>query len=241
MIKQITPPLLLSLYRRIRKRDIVPERRFILPNVMLYELFTDIWPISIVVDKAIFSDDELMTLPMRELLAIAAICKQRQPKRIFEFGTYTGLSTLVMAMNTPDESKIFTLDIDPASRDNHEHGMGIGGFAPFEVGKYYLNTEYKRKITQLFGNSLTFDFRDLLGKIDLVFVDADHSYRFAHADTENAFKLVSPGGVILWDDYIWNNEHPECSGVSRCLHELQHVRQIQHIAGTRLAVYLNKP
>jgi predicted O-methyltransferase YrrM len=240
ILKQLTPPLLLTFYRRMRNRKNFPERRFILPQVMLYELFQGPWPISIVVDKLLFrGNEDTMTLPMRELLAIAVICKKSQPKRIFEFGTYTGVSTLVMAMNTPEESRIFTLDIDPASRDNHEHGMGIGGFAPFELGQSYKNTEYEGKITQLLGNSLTFDFKDLMSTIDLVFVDADHSYRFVTADSENAFKLIRPGGIIIWDDYVWHDDYPICSGVARSLHELQGLKQLYWIAGTRFAVYID--
>jgi predicted O-methyltransferase YrrM len=73
--------------------------------------------------------------------------------------------------------------------------------------------------------------------MDFVFVDADHSYRFVKADTERAFQLIRPGGVILWDDYVWNENHPECEGVARCLHELLSQKELKRIAGTRFAVY----
>jgi len=241
IIKLWMPPVFLNAYRQLRKYGSAdtPKRQFNLPTVVLDDLFPGIWPVMINMDGAVLNGADIMALPMAELFTIVAICQFNKPKKIFEFGTYAGLSALVMAMNTEEKARVYTLDIDPADRDSHEHGTGVGGFIPFEVGSYYKNTSYEYKIKQLFGNSATFDYSEYKETSDLVFVDADHSYRFASIDTENAFKLVSPGGSIVWDDYIWNEEHPECSGVARCLHELQQTRKIYHIAGTRLAIYLN--
>ena len=152
-----------------------------------------------------------------------------------------GSSTLVMAMNTPSETEIVTLDLDPSERDTHKHGLGIGGFPEFTVGSFYQATPFAKKIHQLFGNSLTFDYSPFYGSIDLVLIDADHTYDFVKVDTENAFKLLRPGGMIIWDDYIWNERHPECVGVAQCLHELQESRRVFQIAGTRFAIYVDSP
>lgn len=242
ILKLCAPPIALAAYRRARRRRNadIPARRFDLPVATLDTLFPGIWPTSIMMNEATLDADGMMALPLRELLVVAAICKYSHPRKIFEFGTFTGLSTLMMAMNTEEETWLYTLDIDPSSLDTHEHGTGVGGFTPFEVGACFQNTPYKAKITQLFGNSLALDCSQFKHSIDIVFVDADHSYRFAMADTEKAFELVSSGGIIIWDDYIWSEDHPECSGVARTLHEFQNERQIYQITGTRLAVYLSK-
>jgi predicted O-methyltransferase YrrM len=73
--------------------------------------------------------------------------------------------------------------------------------------------------------------------MDLVLIDANHTYPFVRQDTESAFRLVRRGGAIIWDDYIWSPEHPECEGVTRCLNELACSRPIFQIRGTRLAIY----
>lgn len=88
------------------------------------------------------------------------------------------------------------------------------------------------KITQLLGDSTTFDYTPHQGRCDLVFVDAAHSYDFVRSDTANAFKLLAPGGVILWHDYKVG-----CPGVVRALHEVRVAGQLQHIIGTTLVVY----
>ena len=38
-------------------------------------------------------------LPMLKLVTIGGLCQHLKPKRIFEIGTYTGSTTLIMAMN----------------------------------------------------------------------------------------------------------------------------------------------
>jgi Methyltransferase domain len=58
------------------------------------------------------------------------------------------------------------------------------------------------RIKQLFGNSLEFDFSPYERSIDLVFVDAAHDYPHGFPDSRTALRLVRPGGVVLWHDFI---------------------------------------
>lgn len=50
--------------------------------------------------------------------------------------------------------------------------------------------------------------------MDFVFVDGAHDYQSVRKDTENALRLLRPGGVILWHDY------GVAEGVTLCLNEL---------------------
>ena len=68
------------------------------------------------------------------------------------------------------------------------------------LGARFRGTEHAARIAQLRGDSRTYDFSDFLGRIDLVVVDAGHSYECAHSDTENALKMLSPLGAVVWDD-----------------------------------------
>jgi predicted O-methyltransferase YrrM len=86
---------------------------------------------------------------------------------------------------------------------------------------------------------VTYDYTPFLKKIDLVVVDGDHSYKFVKSDSENAFKLLRPGGMILWDDYVWNPRHPECAGVAQFVNELKDTGRAFRIAGTRFAIYVD--
>jgi predicted O-methyltransferase YrrM len=169
------------------------------------------------------------------LVALAAICRNVRPARVVEFGTYTGLSTLTLALNTPPDTTITTIDLDPSTRAGHHHGLGIGGFPEFVPGFFFRGTDLAPKITQLYGDSTQIDLSHLEGKAQLIFIDADHTYRFVKSDTQCALRLIVPGGVILWDDYRWNAHHPECSGVTQVVEELAETLPVASIAGTRLA------
>ncbi len=245
-LKPWAPPILLDLYRRIRwpaghepATSYGQGDLFRLPARPLGALFAGIERMEVAapVSQAGRRDDWVM--PLNELLILAAICKHAQPQRVFEIGTYTGVSTLFMALNAPDEAEVFTLDLDPAARDTHRHGLGVGGFPAFEVGGAYQGTPAAARVRQLYGPSATYDYSAFEHTIDLVLVDADHTYEFVKQDTATAFRLLRPGGIIVWDDYLWDARYPECEGVTRCVNEVAEGRSVFRIDGSRLAIYLD--
>jgi predicted O-methyltransferase YrrM len=131
-----------------------------------------------------------------------------------------------MAINVSDETEIFTLDLEPSET----------------VGSAYRNTEYSSRIRQLYGDSKTLDYTPYVGKVDFVFIDADHTYDGVKSDTGKAFELLRPGGVIVWDDYRWLDVHVECVGVTLFLNEFGKTHSVFNIAGTRFAIYVdNEP
>lgn len=210
---------------------------FRLRTLALAEAFPGIASKHVRVEVGLLEQDDEWLLPLRELLTLAAICQHIRPARVFEFGTYLGLSTLVIADNTPPTTKIFTLDLDPATRAQHHHGLGVGGFPDFVPGSCFRGRSAEANIYQLLGNSLAFDFSPFQASMDLVFIDSDHTYEFVKSDSDNAFQILRPGGVIVWDDYRWHPTHPECAGVTRVLDELANTRECFALARTRCAVY----
>ena len=173
---------------------------------------------------------------------IALICKFLKPKNVFEFGTYNGMTTRQIALNTPDDAKIYTLDLPPGKATNtqfklREFDRVISEVFPkkFEsaVGSYFKNTPQEKKITQLLGDSATYDFKPYFGKMDLVFIDAAHDYDNKKSDSENALKMLTPKGAIVWDNYA----DVLAPDVTRYMLELAQKVPIFHLRGTFLAVY----
>lgn len=179
----------------------------------------------------------LWAMPEHELLVLGALARLIEPALVVEFGTFQGGSTLALAANMPDGGRIVTVDIDPSQRKTHEHGLGTG-LMDFDLGCLFRGTRYESMIEQRYSNTVTFEGDDLVGRADLVFVDADHTYEFTKRDTAKALALVRPGGWILWHDYTWAPENSECAGVTKAVNEFfqEHGGCVQ-IAKTRFAIH----
>ncbi|MCR4336539.1 MAG: class I SAM-dependent methyltransferase, partial [Candidatus Omnitrophica bacterium] len=65
-----------------------------------------------------------------------------------------------------------------------------------------------------------------------VFIDANHSYAYVKSDTENALKMISEQGIILWHDYDFI--HPY---VFQLINEQAKNIKIYFIERTRWAIY----
>src|SRR5207249_2578283 len=107
----------------------------------------------------------------------------------------------------------------------------------WDRGERFRGTPEGRGITQLFGDSATFDFSPYEQKMDLVYIDASHSYSYVRSDTEAALGMISELGTIVWDDYTGY------SGVFAYLNELAPGLDgpIFHLLDTRLALYSRWP
>ena len=183
-------------------------------------------------------------ITVEEVCKIALIAAWLKPRSVFEFGTYNGMTTRQIALNAPPNARIYTLDIpsDVASELEIEeidrHLAKKTGAFEFEVGHYFKGTSVAHKITQLWGDSTKTDLSAYHEQMDLVFIDAAHAYSYVKADTENALKMLRPGGVLLWHDYL-QILSPD---VSRCLYEYASSGvAIRHLRGTSLAVFYRKP
>jgi predicted O-methyltransferase YrrM len=228
----VVPAGLLDVYSAARQKR--RARRFVeplfkLPKRSITDIFPGIERTSVQLNLAHVPDRPEMVMPLAETLIIGAICQWLQPRRAFEIGTYRGATALAIVMNSPDDAAVFTLDLPPRRKDD--------GQVDDEIGSAYRRTAAGGRITQLYGDSTTFDFGPYEQRMDLVLVDGNHDERFVSVDSANALRMLKPSGVILWDDYLWDRKYPECAGVTRALDRLSDEHDIANIAGTRLAVY----
>ena len=169
-----------------------------------------------------------------DLLAIAHIVRRRTPKRLLEIGTFDGRTTLNLAANTSPDARIVTLDLPVVQRSSTAYAVDSTDFEFIDKpvsGSRFVGTDCAAKITQVFGDSASFDFSPYFGTMDLVFIDGAHSYDYVRKDTATAMKLLAPHGAILWHDY---GVRP---GVTKALNEfLVEDARIRNIEGTALAI-----
>jgi predicted O-methyltransferase YrrM len=204
--------------------------RKMLPTASLEEVFPGSAKLSIRLERSL--PKAVGNVTMEELAVIAVTCQWLKPSVLFEFGTFNGRTTLNLAANSPAGAKIYTLDIpDPgqaqltAEREDGDYHLRE------RSGNYFRNTEFSPRIEQLWCDSARFDETALRGQVDLVFVDAAHSYDYVASDTTKALAMVRPGGAVMWHDYCsW---YP---GVYGYLHQLLPGYPLKHIERTHLAV-----
>ena len=171
------------------------------------------------------------------ILAVLA----QDARRLFEFGTCTGRTAYAWARNSPPEAKIITLTLSPETQQAYQAtaqdqpadtqvALRESCFLKF----YYSDTDVEPKIEQLFGDSKELDETPYLGQCDLVFIDGSHAYSYVASDTAKALRMVRPGGLVLWHDYVdpWHTQ-----GVFRFLNELSAKLPLRLIEGTTLVWY----
>src|SRR5262249_24931022 len=161
------------------------------------------------------------------------------------FGTYNGMTTLQIALNTPDDTVVYTLDIPPEAAGHTRFPLSAldrAVAAEFRtryntsVGSYFKGLRVENKIVQILHDSATYNFSPFYGRTDLIFIDAAHDYDNKRLDSENALKMVSPNGLVLWDNY----DDVVNPYVTKYLAELADRLPLFHLRGTPLVVYWNK-
>jgi predicted O-methyltransferase YrrM len=172
-------------------------------------------------------------MPPQDLYSLLRILLWLRPTRLFEIGTFEGVTTAHMALNT--DADIYTLDL-PRDMATSLKGYTEADAALLQsretIGRVYRSLNCPGRIHQLFGDSRIFDYSAYYGTMDAVLVDACHLYDYVISDSNHAFRLIADRGVILWHDF--GNSRDVVSAVC----ELGKQHQIFHIEGTWLALHM---
>ena len=129
-----------------------------------------------------------------------------QATSVLEIGMFTGYSALCFAEALPVEGTVVTCEID-------EESAAL-------ARRYFARSPIGKKIEVRMGPALD-TMRHLTGPFDLIFIDADkinyvHYYR-------RALDLVSPHGLILIDNVLWDGDvlkHPAPDERTAAIQEL---------------------
>jgi predicted O-methyltransferase YrrM len=162
------------------------------------------------------SQSETVTLPLElategvgsaaYLHALAAICAASKPSQIVEFGTFLGMGTATLALNST--ANILTIDLPDAPQLReidtlNQADLSLMAKSRNRIGSYYRGRPFAQRITELRCDSRSLDLRDHVRSADLCLIDGGHSYECISSDTSNALRALAPGGIIIWDDYFW--------------------------------------
>lgn len=197
-------------------------RRNRLPVEFLASLFPGTAQRPVPVDVSV---DHHFSLPYGERAVLSALVAHLQPRVVFEFGTFTGATTRMIADLLPATSMIHTLDL-PDERMT----WPVGG------QDFRDRAEYADRIVMHRSSTRSFDFAPFDSGVDFVFVDASHDYDDVAHDSRRALEMVGNAGVVVWDDY-----QARTIGVVNALNELSREVQLVRVAYTRLVVFRKDP
>lgn len=152
-----------------------------------------------------------MQISPDEAAFLSMLVKITNARRIIEIGTYTGYSTMAMALGMPSDGKIIACDINQEwtkIAQRHWQDAGIADKIDLRLAPAAdtLNTLLNS------GNA---------GNFDLAFIDADKkNYDIYY---EACLKLMRTGGVIAFDNMLWGGnvakpgEHDEDTDALRAI------------------------
>lgn len=112
-------------------------------------------------------------------------------KKCLEIGVFTGYSSLIVALNLPDDGKVVACDLSIEFTEiakQYWQAAGVSHKIDLQIAPA-LET-----LDRLIAN-------DEAGTFDFAFIDADKNNYAAYYD--RCFQLVRSGGLILVDNVLW--------------------------------------
>lgn len=119
------------------------------------------------------------------------------PLRVLQIGTYTGDATEWLLKNREIE-RINDVDTWQGSVEVDHKSIDFS-----EVEKYYDSRITDDRVTKF---KMTSDEFFIVNEMsyNFIYIDGDHTASQTALDGLNAFKWLETGGVMAFDDYLWN-------------------------------------
>ena len=157
-----------------------------------------------------------------DMVGLCLLCRAVKPKVVFEIGTQTGYTALHLALNSPADATVYTLDLppDPPADSTLKTTLADARERRKKTvvkQRCFEESSVASKIVCLTGDSAVFDYSPYHGQVDLFFIDGAHSYEYVRSDTARARQCCHSGSLILWHDY----GRVGVGGVERFLHEMK--------------------
>jgi caffeoyl-CoA O-methyltransferase len=133
------------------------------------------------------SEAPQMMVGLLEGRFLGALVRSTGAKRILELGTFTGYSSISMALALPDDGRLVTCDVNPQTTEI--------------ARRYATEAGVVDRIDYRTGPALD-TIAQLEGEFDLVFIDADKPNYLNYY--EATLPRLSAGGVMILDNTLWS-------------------------------------
>ena len=228
--------------QKIKSVDLVEVNEIFLPSKVSKFKF----PKEDVVTKSFFINPSFAVVGMTsDYEAWILSCLAKSSKNIFEFGTCSGKTTALFALNSPLDSKIYSITLNPEDLSNLSLGNIRDAKPALNNAKkesiydqfIFTNMSIKNKIKIIFQDSTKLNIDKFENLMDLIFIDGGHNYSCVKNDSEKSFRMIKNEGYIFWHDY--NVSKRSCRDIVKYIHEISKIKKIFHIKNTSLCYYKN--
>jgi len=140
---------------------------------------------------------------------MAMLVRLLSANNILELGTYTGYSSLCMALNQSPEGRVITCDIDDKTT--------------IIAKKYWHKAGVSDRITLKLAPALETIAQLDKNQFDLIFIDADK--RNLPQYYQRCYDLLKPNGLILIDNVLWGGKVIDMDNQSAQVHAIRELNQ----------------
>ena len=181
--------------QKIKSVDLVEVNEIFLPSKVSKFKF----PKEDVVTKSFFINPSFAVVGMTsDYEAWILSCLAKSSKNIFEFGTCSGKTTALFALNSPLDSKIYSITLNPEDLSNLSLGNIRDAKAALNNAKkesiydqfIFTNMSIKNKIKIIFQDSTKFNVDKFENLMDLIFIDGGHNYSCVKNDSKKSFRMI---------------------------------------------------
>lgn len=165
-----------------------------------------------------------------DMMLLAGLAESIPGCRYFEIGTWRGESVATLSVRSDTCHTLCLTDEEMRSLGMNE----------ISIAAHRRFSKELPNVTQLRGNSRTFDFASLGSKFDLVFIDGDHHHETIVSDTRNVFAhLVHENSIVVWHDYGYHPDQVRYEVMAAILDGAgpERLERIYHVAHTKCAIY----
>ena len=123
-----------------------------------------------------------------------------------QIGVYLGHGSEWLLKNILTDKTSSLTDIDTwKGSDETEHK----NISFDNVHTYYLERTKKYKNLLSIQSKSEYVLPNLNHTYDFIYIDGDHTAKVVADDAEGAWKILKPGGILAFDDYMWGQDLPE--------------------------------
>ena len=165
--------------------------------------------------------------------AVLTLLSHARPRRVLEIGTGPGHMTANLTRWTPQDARVFTIDLV----------RGMPRVAPVAVeqqvevpahsdwGRFANHFGMAHKAFFITADTMAYDF-GRIAPLDFAFIDGGHDLEHVLNDSRKTYNILSPGGLIVWHDF--NSPVPWVK-VREAIEQMKFDEPVVHVEGTEVA------